>query len=209
VFDGCQGLALESVDGALLEDVTITNITMRDISSAPIFLRLGSRMRGPASAAVGTLKRIIISNIVCSNSALKIASIISGIPGHEIEDVKISDLYLQHKGGGTTEAAAIQPPEKEAGYPEPGMFGPMPANGFYIRHVKNVDLTNVEVATLQEDERPTFVLEDVQGADFFRIKAPAVKDAPMFVLRNVERFSVGRSKPVADTEIAKADRKSL
>ena len=47
VFEGCQGLALETVDGALLEDVTITNISMRDIVSAPIFLRLGSRMRGP------------------------------------------------------------------------------------------------------------------------------------------------------------------
>ena len=42
VFEGCQGLALETVDGALLEDVTITNISMRDIISAPIFLRLGS-----------------------------------------------------------------------------------------------------------------------------------------------------------------------
>ena len=31
VFDYCRGLALETVDGALLEDVTINNITMRDI----------------------------------------------------------------------------------------------------------------------------------------------------------------------------------
>src|SRR5579863_64993 len=47
VFEGCQGLALESVDGALLEDVTVSNISMRDIMSAPIFMRLGKRMRGP------------------------------------------------------------------------------------------------------------------------------------------------------------------
>ncbi len=31
VFEGCSGLALESEDGALLEDMTITNITMRDM----------------------------------------------------------------------------------------------------------------------------------------------------------------------------------
>ena len=55
VFDGCQGLALETVDGAILEDVTITNITMRDIISAPIFMRLGDRMRGPRAYPVGTL----------------------------------------------------------------------------------------------------------------------------------------------------------
>src|SRR5205823_125254 len=30
VFDGCKGLALEAVDGAILEDVTVTNISMRD-----------------------------------------------------------------------------------------------------------------------------------------------------------------------------------
>jgi polygalacturonase len=33
VFEGCQGYALESVDGALLEDFTITNTTMRDLVS--------------------------------------------------------------------------------------------------------------------------------------------------------------------------------
>ena len=31
VFTYCRGLALETVDGGLLEDVTITNITMRDV----------------------------------------------------------------------------------------------------------------------------------------------------------------------------------
>ena len=38
VFDYCRGIALETVDGGLLEDVTITNITMRDIVNDPIFL---------------------------------------------------------------------------------------------------------------------------------------------------------------------------
>ncbi len=82
VFEGCQGLALESVDGAILEDVTITNISMRDIMSAPIFMRLGNRMRGPDNTPVGTLKRVIISNLVCSNSVSGLGSVISGIPGH-------------------------------------------------------------------------------------------------------------------------------
>jgi hypothetical protein len=166
-------------------------------------------MRGPEGAPVGTLKRILISNIVCSNSASRFGSIISGIPGHEIEDVKITDVYIQHKGGGTKEMADTPPPEKETAYPEPRMFGPMPANGFYIRHVKNIEMSNIEIANLNEDVRSTFVLHDVQGADFFRIKAPVPNGVPMFVLNNVENFSVGRSKPVADAEIPKADHKNL
>ncbi|MGD0772028.1 MAG: glycoside hydrolase family 28 protein [Candidatus Solibacter sp.] len=128
VFEGCQGLALESVDGAILEDITVTNISMRDIVSAPIFLRLGNRMRGPDNTPVGTLKRVIISNLVCSNCVPGLGSIISGIPGHLIEDVKISNVQILHQGGGTKEDAAYQPPEYEETYPEPTMFvaGPRP-----------------------------------------------------------------------------------
>src|SRR3954453_20877578 len=48
VFEGCHGFAIESVDGAVIEDVSITNITMRGVLGAPIFVRLGARMRGPA-----------------------------------------------------------------------------------------------------------------------------------------------------------------
>ncbi len=47
VFEGCRGLALESADGALLEDVAISNITMRECTNTPLFLRLCARMRGP------------------------------------------------------------------------------------------------------------------------------------------------------------------
>src|ERR1700682_3913091 len=57
VFDYCRGLALEAVDGALLEDGTMNHITRRDISQAPIFMRLGFRGRGAkAKTTVGALR---------------------------------------------------------------------------------------------------------------------------------------------------------
>ena len=80
VFDNCRGLALETVDGGLLEDVSITNITMRNIVNSPIFLRLGSRMRSPEGTPIGELRRISISNFVVYNADPRYASIISGIP---------------------------------------------------------------------------------------------------------------------------------
>jgi polygalacturonase len=136
VFEGCLGLSLETVDGALLEDVTITNITMRDVAG-PLFLRLGSRMRGPAGVPVGALRRVLISNLVCSNARSRMCSILSGIPGHPIEDIQLNDIYIEHRGGGTAEDAAIQPAEEETKYPELDMFGrPMPAHGFFFRHVR-------------------------------------------------------------------------
>jgi polygalacturonase len=178
VFEGCQGLALETVDGALLEDIAVTNITMRDIISCPIFLRLGSRLRGPAdSTKVGTLRRILISNLTCYNSASKICSILSGIPGYAIEDVKLADIYVEHQGGGTAQMAEIQPPEDENKYPEPGMFGPMPAHGFFLRHVKRLEMSHTEIKPAAPDARPAIKMVDVERADFFAITAPSTPPA--------------------------------
>jgi polygalacturonase len=201
VFDGCQGLALETVDGGRLEDVAITNITMRDIVGAPVFLRLGSRMRGPAGVPVGVLRRVRITNIVCSNSDSRFGSLISGVPGHPIENVQIDGVYIQHRGGGTEEMAAIEPTENEAAYPEPDMFGDMPSHGFFIRHAKGVEVSNVEIETLKPDLRPFAALTDVDGADLFRIRTPRVAQAPVFLLKDVRNFSVARTKPLADTGI--------
>ncbi|HWF66747.1 MAG TPA: glycoside hydrolase family 28 protein [Acidobacteriaceae bacterium] len=197
VFEGCHGLALETVDGALLEDIAITNITMRDIVSAPIFLRLGSRMRGPKSAAIGQLRRVLLSNIVVSNAASQQCSILSGIPGHAVEDIKISNIFIQHQGGGTAEQAALNPPEVETQYPEPNMFGVTPAQGFYLRHVKNIDMSHIEIASLESDRRPGFMLQDVQNADFLRIKTQ--QGVPVFSLKDVENFGVALSPGVSDT----------
>jgi len=210
VFDYCRGLALETVDGGLLEDVTITNIAMREISNSPIFVRLGSRMRGPEGVPVGALRRVIISNIVCSNSVSPLGSIISGIPGHEIEDLQLKDIYIQHQGGGGKEDALIQPPEEEPKYPEPTMFGnTMPSQGFFIRHAKNIHLRDIEIVSAREDLRPAFVLQDVKGADFFRIRAQHAPGAPIFSLKRVADFSVAQSRPLSDTVLESIDEKKL
>ena len=210
VFDYSRGLALEAVDGALLEDVTISNITMRDISNSPIFLRLGFRGRGPKeTTTVGALRRVIISNVVVYNADPKYASIISGIPGHSIEDVQLSNIRIYSKGGGTKEQAALEPPEKEDTYPEPTMFGELPAYGFFIRHVKGLAMRDVEVSYLKEDVRPPFWLNDVIGVDFQHIKARRSEGVPMFLLKNVADFNTHQCWPLPDTRLDRVDAKKL
>ena len=208
-FESCQGLALEAVDGALLEDITITNITMRNIISAPIFLRLGSRMRGPEGVPVGKLRRVIISNIVAYDTKPAYCSVISGIPGFDIEDVQLSNIQIYCTGGGTKEMAAIEPPERENVYPEPGMFGSTPSYGFYIRHVNGIEFNNVQVSYDGEDARPAFYLNDVKNVDFMHVKAKSTVDVPGFVLRNVSNFRTHYTSAVPDTVILKTDKSSL
>jgi polygalacturonase len=207
VIDDCRGIALETVDGAMLEDVAISNITMRDIVDVPFFLRLGRRMRGPEGVPVGQLRRVSISNVVVSNADSRQAAIISGIPGHYIEDIKFSDVYIQHRGGGTRENAAAEPPEIENAYPEPNRFGPIPAQGFFIRHVKGLDMHDVEIASLQDDARPAFILNDVEDAAFARIKLPHA--ASGWELKDVKGFEITGSRPVSDTYLESVTQKTI
>jgi len=210
VFDGCRGLTIESVDGAVIEDVSVTNITMRDVVEAPIFLRLSARMRGPAGVPVGVMRRVILSNITCSCApGWRIGAIVAGIPGHPIEDVKLSDIVIVHPGGGTKEDAQRQLPEKEKDYPEPNMFGTTPAHGFFIRHARGVEMDGIKIEHASEDLRPGFMVEDVDGAEFGRIKSQPTAGVPVFTLRNVKDFGVWRSKGVADTELASVETKEI
>ena len=211
VFEGCHGLAIESVDGAVIEDVTVTNLTMRDVYDAPIFIRLAARMRGPAGVPVGRIRRIILSGISCmqAEGSSKIGCILAGIPGYEIEDVKISDMFIVHPGGGTKSDAERTLAEKEKDYPEPDMFGVTPAHGFFMRHVKGLEVHAIKIEHAAADGRPAFLVSNAENAEFGRIKAATDAGVPTFVVRDVKNFSLYRSRPVPDTEIAAAERKEI
>lgn len=188
VFQQCRGIALESVDGGSMEDINISNITMKDIVNSPIFLRLGARMRSPQGTAMGKMRRIKISNIECYNADSRFSSIISGIPGHLIEDVTLSNIRITYKGGGTEEMAKLTPPENEKLYPEPWMFGEIPASGFFIRHAKNVKLHDIDLKFLNKDVRPTLYLDDVQNISVLRLTSEAETEDRRVVSKNVTGY---------------------
>jgi polygalacturonase len=199
VFDYCRGLALETVDGALLEDVTISNITMRDVVNDPIFLRLGSRMRGPKDAVVGQLRRVIISNVNIYNADPNYTCTLSGIPGHDIEDIRLSNIHIYYKGGITDKQIERQVPEQENKYPEPGMFGPPPAYGFFIRHAKNIEMDNVQISLTNPDNRPALRMDDVKGVYLNRVKAADFNNGGLSILKQVKDLQAVNSLDLKNT----------
>ena len=232
VFDTSRGLALESVDGAHIEDVTVSNITMRNVSNAPIFIRLGARMRAPEGVPIGTIKRIRIANVTAYDADPRYGSIISGIPGHDIEDVSLTGIRLLYRGGLTLDQVAKQPadlvnafffrasggvpprepyetPEREKEYPEPSMFGILPAYGFFIRHAKNIELNDVEVSNMKEDGRPAFVLDHVAGIDFEHCRAEKANGVPTFVMMNAKDVVAHGCAGVPDFHVDGIARKEM
>jgi polygalacturonase len=208
VFENSRGFALETVDGAVCEDITLVGITMRGCVNSPIFLRLGARMRGPKDSALGQIRRVLIGNVTSSGAA-QLPSIISGVPGRMVEDIKISDVYMHQVGGGDSVMASILPPEKEREYPEPTMFGVLPACGFFVRHVKNLEMSNIEIATQNPDRRPAFAMVDVAGADLFRVRVPRPAAGPAFSLRQVSDFRLFGSPFVPDQSFPQVDERLL
>ena len=167
---GSSAILLEIVDGGTLENVNVSDITVEG-TEAPIFVRLGNRGRGYLSDGanmekiipvdhIGTIRSIHLANIQIRNAGAMGCSI-TGLPGHPVEDVWLSDITIHHKGGVTTaELPKIEETakdEKEKEYPEATMWGNLPAKGFFIRHARNVLLNNVTIQTAQPDARPDFV----------------------------------------------------
>ncbi len=199
VFDYCQGLALEQVDGADLEDVTVSNLVMRHITSAPIFIRLGARLRGPGQLKVGTVRNISISNIEATDVTGFQGILIAGIPGHRIGHLSLSHIAIEFQGGGTKEQAERVVPEEEKAYPEPGRFGILPAWGLFARHVQDLSIDHVTLWTAKPDLRPSMILDDVGGVELDHVNAKPAAGVPTIVLKNVNGISVGSCPGVADT----------
>jgi hypothetical protein len=89
------------------------------------------------------------------------------------------------------------------------MFGVTPAHAFFIRHARGVEMAGIKIEHADEDLRPAFVVEDVDGADFGRIKVAVTAGVPTFAVSNVRSFSVYRSKPVPDTDVASAEKREI
>ena len=163
-FHSCGGILLETVDGGVLEDVVFSNITMRG-TNAPLFFRLGARMRSPENTPVGKLRRVRISDVNVSDADPRYPILISGIPGYRIEDVTVHNVHIRFQGGLTpADAPAVQDvPERENAYPEHNMFGVIPAKGIFLRHVDGIELDGIHLSYDKADTRPVLAVDDVQG----------------------------------------------
>lgn len=171
---GNGGLAMEVVDGGIMENITITNLVI-DGPQVPIFVKLGNRARKyhalAAQPPVGAIRNIRLSHILAVNADSTGCSI-SGIPSHPVEGIFLDDITIHSKGGGTLADAAAKIDELETAYPEGTMFGKLPSYGFFIRHVKGIRVSNLSLRYGEPDLRPGLSLHDVHD---FTISNPDIQ----------------------------------
>jgi polygalacturonase len=163
---GQAGIALEIVDGGIMDGVIVSNILI-DGTECPIFVRLGNRARKyipeAPEPAFGKMRNISISGITAHNTG-NLSCSITGVPGAAIENITLDHIRLVNKGGlkqGDYTAETAQVPELEKAYPEPAKWGNLPSYGFFIRHVKAISLSDIQLSSMGNEMRKPIVADDV------------------------------------------------
>jgi len=198
-----SAIAIETVDGGILEDVDVQNITATNTGNA-IFIRLGHRNK---DEVISQLRRVHIANVKVEIPATKpdkgypeegplvyyphnvFPSSISGFAGHPVEDVSLENIKVVYEGGGNVQIAncpidsLLKIPEQIAEYPEFSMFGELPAWAFYARHVVGLKMKNISVKARNKDYRPACVFDDVEGLDMEKIKIEENDSNPQIILK--------------------------
>ena len=199
-FRSCRGLALEEVDGGILENITVNNLSMTDVPDYAIYLTTGKRNRAPEVKTNSRMKNILISNIIADGVGKMSGIEITGLPEQPIEGVRIENVRFTSRGGGTEKDAAIAPPELGTGYPEPSKIGTLPAYGIYARHVKDLELANIHLNFQSNDFRPAMQFADVDGLEIDNVK-PQLADGvkPAVFADDVKGLTI-RNSPVLEVK---------
>ncbi len=170
-----SAVAIQSVDGAEIEDVTVERLKATNTGNA-IFVRLGHRNK---KRSPGYIRRIRLRDFDVQVPPLPkdyhreigephnlIPASIAGIPGYPVQDVVAENIKISYGGGGNAGHANVpldrisEIPEKDGSYPEFSMWGELPAWALYVRHADGITFRNSTFGLQQPDFRPAFVTDD-------------------------------------------------
>ncbi len=192
------GINIETVDGGSVDGIVISNIRMQNVR-APIFVRLGQRIKGDNSF----LRNLIIDRVDAAGSV--VTSSITGVPGLRPSDITISNCRIRTVAEGQPDWASRDIPEVIEKYPESWMMGRLPAYGLFIRHADRVRLRNVECITDKPDGRPAVVCDDVNDIILSGLElSPPIGGQPLIELKNTRRaFLTGMRSPAKCSTFAR------
>ncbi|MFI1745670.1 glycoside hydrolase family 28 protein [Thalassobellus sediminis] len=159
-----SALVIESMDGAVIDNINIRDSNITNCGQA-IFMLLADRKRTVPNRQprIGAISNIHFKNIIGTNFTQQYPSIITGVEGHNIQNITFKNLNFELKGGVTTTNQTVM--EYDGKYPEGSKFGNTNAHGFFIRHTDNVLFENCNITSQFNDSRPWLVSENVSSIE--------------------------------------------
>lgn len=191
-FNYSSGLAFEEVDQGIMENISVSNVTMNHVHHYPIYITTGCRNRGPKEVTRNSSAcDIQISNIIAQNCDSLCSIIVTGMPEEPIRGVWLNNIRLHFSGGMKDLDNPRDYREQGANYPEPKFAGPTPAYGLYGRHVDGLFLNDLTFIYDRPDLRPAVVLDDVNDAIIRGLRAPVepgVKQIETYDCSNIKIY---------------------
>jgi polygalacturonase len=190
-----------SADGAIIDGVTYRNITIRD-AACPILLRVTGKLRsGEPIKKVGAIRNVTISNVTVvdckkGEEGFPRACFMSGQPDSPLENIKLENVTITYRGGGTEQQAEIVVPE--SGHNSGNGLGPLPASGFYIRHIKELTFKDVDVRFEKPDARPLLSASDMDRFELDGLKSKEKSGVVILRLEKVHDLAVRRCPGLRD-----------
>ena len=201
-----SAIALEVVDGGIMEDIDIRNVIATNTGNA-IFIRLGHRNK---DSVISQLRRVHITGVKAVIPAGKpdkgypmegpalgfphngFPASVAGLAGHPVQDVVLDSIDITYEGLASKDSAFVgidglaSIPENAGDYPEFSMFGELPAWGWYMRHATGVTVKNSRLRFTKEDFRAAMVFDDVQGLQIYNTGIATGHALPLLVFRNTK-----------------------
>jgi polygalacturonase len=160
VIENCDkaAMAVESVDGAPITSITFRGITVHGAGTA-VFVLLGHR----SGDAVGSIDGVTFERIRADGMRHSWGSAISGTTRggktYPVRNVTFEDVHLTYAGDQSS--IPTDPPEYDGQYPDPNLWGTLPAAGLFLRHVQGLTLHASTVEVKGRDARSAIVERDV------------------------------------------------
>jgi polygalacturonase len=155
------GLCIESMDGALIDNLKFSNCNITNCGQA-VFVMLADRKRTVPGREkrIGAVSNISFKNITGSGFTHQYPSIITGVKGHNVQNVSFENCNFVLKGGVRETNQTVM--EYDGKYPEGSYFGDTGAYAFFLRHADSVSFVNCKISSEQPDARPWMVQDDVK-----------------------------------------------
>ena len=164
------GISLETVDGAVVENVTFERIDMTDVG-APVYVTVGDRNRLPRKEGIperfGYIKGVIFRDLrfekpypFSHTKTIRENMVIGQNEKQRIEDVVFENCHFELPGGATETPGCPRTIDKR--YPEYDRHGLSAGSKFTIRFAKNVTVKNSDITLANPDVRPDIAYFDYE-----------------------------------------------